>query len=314
MQGVERREAKPEERAVAIARRLWPGEVVAVELLSGGITNANYKVTLAGGARFVVRVFGERTELLLVDRDAEEAATRITASLGLGPALVADLRGEGALVLELIDGAPISREQMADEVVLRRIAVALRTLHEGPAFPAVMDPFAAAETYYRTAQSYGVAPDQSADYEWAHEVAGRIRHAVRFAVTAPCHCDLLPANFLDDGEIRIIDWEYAGMSDPRFDLANFSANQGFEVEADRRLVRHYWGGDDEEAVAALRLLRFVSAFREAMWSYVQQHISTVDFDYRTYAKEYFVKMRATTEEPGFARWFELLTRAGVSRR
>ena len=41
----------------------------------------------------------------------------------------------------------------------------------------------------------------------------------------PCHNDLLNANFIDDGaRIRIIDWEYAGMGDPFFDLGNFSIN------------------------------------------------------------------------------------------
>ena len=38
----------------------------------------------------------------------------------------------------------------------------------------------------------------------------------------PCHNDLLNANFIDDGtRIRIVDWEYAGMGDPFFDLGNF---------------------------------------------------------------------------------------------
>ena len=41
----------------------------------------------------------------------------------------------------------------------------------------------------------------------------------------PCHNDLLTANFLDDGErLRILDWEYAGMGDRFFDLANFASH------------------------------------------------------------------------------------------
>ncbi len=48
-----------------------------------------------------------------------------------------------------------------------------------------------------------------------------------------CHNDLLNANFLDDGTLRILDWEYAGMGDAFFDLANFSRNHDFHETQDR---------------------------------------------------------------------------------
>ena len=55
------------------------------------------------------------------------------------------------------------------------------------------------------------------------------------------HNDLLNANFLFDDRLRIVDWEYAGMSDPFFDLANVSVNNGFSVDAEIALLRHYVG-------------------------------------------------------------------------
>ena len=56
----------------------------------------------------------------------------------------------------------------------------------------------------------------------------------RRSIPLPCHNDLLNANFIDDGErIRIVDWEYAGMGDPFFDLGNFSVNH----ELHRRPMR-----------------------------------------------------------------------------
>ena len=58
----------------------------------------------------------------------------------------------------------------------------------------------------------------------------------------PCHNDLLNANFIDDGErLRIVDWEYAGMGDPFFDLGNFSINHELPPEADEALLRAYDG-------------------------------------------------------------------------
>jgi thiamine kinase-like enzyme len=119
----------------------------------------------------------------------------------------------------------------------------------------------------------------------------------------PCHNDLLNANFLDDGAIRIVDWEYAGMGDRFFDLGNFSANHGFTDDHDRVLLSAYFGAPARDAdLAAVRLMRFMSDFREAMWGVVQQAISELDFDFVTYADEHFERLRATAAEPRFEGW------------
>ena len=58
----------------------------------------------------------------------------------------------------------------------------------------------------------------------------------------PCHNDLLNANFLDDGErLCIVDWEYAGMGDRFFDLANFSINHELDADASAVLLEAYFG-------------------------------------------------------------------------
>ncbi len=50
------------------------------------------------------------------------------------------------------------------------------------------------------------------------------------------HNDLLPANFMDDGErLWLIDWDYAGLNTPLFDLANLASNNQFsQAEEDGR--------------------------------------------------------------------------------
>jgi len=115
----------------------------------------------------------------------------------------------------------------------------------------------------------------------------------------PCHNDLLNANFIDDGErLRIVDWEYAGMGDRFFDLANFSINHEFGEEDNRMLLEAYFGAVREE-LRALRLMRFMSDFREAMWGVVQQGISELDFDFVAYADEHFARLRRTAADPAF---------------
>ena len=84
------------------------------------------------------------------------------------------------------------------------------------------------------------------EYERAAAVGRRIEAAFLAdpIELRPCHNDLLNANFIDDGtRIRIIDWEYAGMGDPFFDLGNFSINHELTPDEDAMLLREYDGED-----------------------------------------------------------------------
>ena len=53
------------------------------------------------------------------------------------------------------------------------------------------------------------------------------------------------------------------------------------------------------ALARVRVLRVMSAFRETMWSVVQHGVSSIEFDFMQYAEDYFARMRAAVGEPEF---------------
>jgi thiamine kinase-like enzyme len=290
-----------------IAAQLWPGPAVALDELPGGITNTNYKASTPDGS-YVIRLFGQDAELLAINRAHEEQATLMAARLGIGPELIRSVPHEGYLVTRFLPGKLVTPEQMHTPAMLARVTETLRSLHRGPAIPGTIDPFAVVDFYQNNAAARG--SDAGAAYRWARPIADQIKQAVGFAMTAPCHGDLLTANFIDlDGRLYLVDWEYAGMSDPRFDLANFSVNHAFSAEEDRELVRLYYGTPDDRAVAAVRLLRFMSAFREAMWSVLQQAISNLDFDFREYAAKQFTRMRAAASGDEFRAAMDLLETA-----
>ena len=102
------------------------------------------------------------------------------------------------------------------------------------------------------------------------------------------------------GGIRIVDWEYAGMGDRFFDLANFSVNHEFDMEEDRRFLHAYFGEERERDLVSLRLMRYMSDFREAMWGVLQSGISDLDFDFTGYALKHFARMEGTASEPRFS--------------
>ena len=271
-----------------LAERIWPGQRVSIEPLGGGITNRNFKVE-AEGQEFVLRIGGRDTELLGIDRAAEHAASRVAAELGLGPEVVAFVEPEGYLVTRYVGGA-------VGKVDVGLVGAALRRLHDGPALPGRFDSFRVVEAYRDIADEHDVQVPSA--YTRSKDLADQIERRRSGTPLRPCHNDLLGANFIDGGDrLWLVDWEYAGMGDPFFDLGNFAVNNDLAEDGENALLVAY-GSDDGDALV---LMRFMSDFREAMWGVVQLAISELDFDFGAYAEEHFERLARTAAEPRFLR-------------
>ena len=268
------------------------GRDLTLTALTGGITNRNFRVDAAGTAdRWVIRLAGNDTHLLGISREVEHAATVAAAGVGVGPEVTAFIRPEGYLVTRFIVGSPVSDEAVRQPDTLRRVADSLRRIHDGPAIPGLFVPLRICEAYRALAMARGVSIPVA--YEAAAEIGRRIERAFLAdpVELRPCHNDLLNANFIDDGaRIRIIDWEYAGMGDPFFDLGNFSINHELTEDQDRILLEAYDGDVRAPRLARLTLMRVVSDFREAMWGVLQQGVSSLDVDFVDYASSRFERL------------------------
>jgi thiamine kinase-like enzyme len=268
--------------------------------LGGGITNRNFRVTL-GGSEYVVRRPGKDTDLLGIDRDAERLATEAAAALGIAPGVAASL--EDCLVTRFVACEPVGAGELAEQA--EEIAAELRSFHEsGTVLPAS---FWVPELLGRYAEIVrrrgGELPPA---YGKTVAAAARIESALGPTEARPCHNDLLPGNIIrerGEGRIMLVDWEYAGMGDPRFDLGNLSVNNDFDERADERLLTAYYGSAPSQAGhAALKLMRVMSDAREAAWGVVQEAVSELEFDFDGYGREHFERLVATIEEPQFEDW------------
>ncbi len=277
------------------------GRELTLTPISGGITNRNFRVGASDTTeRWVIRLAGNDTHLLGISREVEHAATVAAAGVGVGPEVTAFIRPEGYLVTRFIVGSAVSQEAARRPETLRRVADSLRRIHDGPAIPGLFIPLRICEAYRALAIARGV--EIPPEYEDAAAVGRRIERALLAdpIELRPCHNDLLNANFIDDGtRIRIIDWEYAGMGDPYFDLGNFSINHELSEAEDRILLEAYAGEVRESRLARLTLMRVVSDFREAMWGVLQQGVSTLDVDFVGYASRRFGQLLANAAEPRF---------------
>ena len=281
------------------------GRALTLTALSGGITNRNFAIDAAGAeGRYVVRLAGNDTHLLGISREVEHAATVAAAGLGVGPEVVAFLRPEGYLVTRFIEGTPIADLDVHAPAVLARVADAVRRFHDGPAIPGLFVPLRIAEAYRALAEARGVRIPP--DFAPAQATGRRIEVALLANPLdlRPCHNDFLPGNLIDDGtRIRVVDWEYAGMGDPFFDLGNFSVNNDLSADEDEAFLAAYDGEavPRRDRLARLVLHRVVSDFREAMWGVLQQGVSTLDVDFRAYADEHFERLLANAASARFER-------------
>jgi len=280
-------------------------------LLDGGITNQNYKVEF-GGKAYVVRVPGEHTELLGIDRDAEWAAACAAARAGVGPPVRAMLEDPPILVTVFVDGRHVTEDDLREPAMLAALAGSLQAMHSSAErLPATFSAFRVVEDYAHTARSHGVEPPDG--YDAALKRAKRVEKALGGSShdPVPCHNDLLASNLIRNGdELRIVDWEYAGMGDRWFDLGNLAVNNGLDEPSEEILLEAYFGKPpDAGQLAALRLMRFMSDFRESMWGTVQSAVSEVDFDFEGYARDHFDRLHETGGHPDFDDWLKEARRA-----
>jgi thiamine kinase-like enzyme len=277
--------AESEVRALPI----WKGEI-RIAPLPGGLTNQNYRVE-SQGRTFAVRT-GTDDPVLGIDRANELACARAAAEAGLAPAIV--FSAPGVMVAEFVAGTPLTPPLVAQRI--EAVAAVLRAVHAAGArvtghlrwFCA----FQVARTYVRTAVERALPlPGATAPASLLAEVAALQARRQPFVPTF-CHCDVMPGNLLDAGDrLWLIDWEYAGIGHPLFDVAGLASNCAFDEAQDRALLRAYCGRHDPAALGQFRVFKAMAALRESLWAVLHGAQSRIEFDYAGYREENWRKYR-----------------------
>jgi thiamine kinase-like enzyme len=284
--------------------KLWRGRPLTISVLSGGLTNENYLVE-SGGQKYVMRIPGQSTELLSIDRANEVHNTKAAATTGIGPRVLEHLPGVDVLVLEFIDGATMSARALQSKAMAARMATSFRRLHASPRFLQDFNMFRLIETYLGIVDEHHVTiPDGYRD--WLPTIA-RIERATSAGALAsvPCHNDLLCENFIDDGKaLRIVDYELSGNNDPCFDLGNTAQEAEFDQDLRAALCSAYFGQDDARQLARMNLFALMSDIGWTLWGAIQAKISTVEFDFRAYYTGRWERALQVLSSDSFARWLE----------
>ncbi|MBI3998838.1 MAG: phosphotransferase [Armatimonadetes bacterium] len=296
------------EQVIARVPSWEKASTVTMSLLPGGITNISYLVDVDGEA-FVVRIAARNGDLLGIDRRREHQCVTAASQTGVAPEVIYSLADEGILVTRFIRGRRPSPEEMARPEMMERVVRSMRRYHAGPMFEGSFSPFETIVEYQRVAHQFGAPLPQDID-----PIQARIREieaALRRGQTLvrPCHNDLWGPNLIDDGsQVRIVDWEYAGMGDVCFDLANFAIHSTASDDQDEVLLQAYFGEVSDAVLARLKLLKIVAEFREALWYLVALNVSSNTSGFTRHAETHFDRCRQALNDARLPVWLDQVAR------
>jgi thiamine kinase-like enzyme len=209
----------------------------------GGLTNRNYRITIGEGS-YVLRLAGAGTAAY-IDRRAEEHNARVAAAAGVNAEVLFFDAAAGTLLARYVDGATtMSEAAFKDLARVERAAGTFRRMHRHPQpFAGRFDVFAQIDEYLALLRANDARIPEG--YDALHREARAARRALADhpAPLAPCHNDPLAENFIDSpARMYLVDWEYAGMNDPMWDLGDLSVEAAFDPEQDEALLRAYFEG------------------------------------------------------------------------
>ena len=263
----------------------WHGKNISIQPLSGGLTNSNFRVEVDGTPYFV-RVPGESTELLAINRENEYYNTKAAAEAGVARKVLYYLPEYCVMVLEFLDGKTMSKDSLNAPGMPTRIAQSIKQLHGSPRFLTDFNMFRLTEYYLSICKERAIRIPNG--YLERMPAVTLIEHAmsVNPLRTVPCNNDLLAENYMDDGkQLWLIDYEYSGNNDPTFELGNTCQEMEFSDEQINEVCEAYFGEISSSKIARMKLNMIMSDVGWGLWAAIQAKISTIDFDFWGWAVE-----------------------------
>jgi len=278
-----------------------------VALITGGMTNRNYRVSTEFGD-YVVRISVRETGELGIDRANEHHNSVVAAEVGVGVPVLVRVQDPEALVVRFVEGVTLSPEAFQDPRRVSALASALRDLHGAPRFARDFDMVQVQNRYHRIVVDNGYPlPVDYARYADGAKRIGEVLTRTR-ARTAPCHNDLMPGNFIEsDGpgsHLWIVDYEYSGNNDPCYDLGDAINELELDPVRAEQLVSEYHGEDRPTELARARLWSLMSKYGWSLWGSIRIG-TTGDPEIREWAEALWSRAVAEFESPEFEGLLEL---------
>jgi thiamine kinase-like enzyme len=301
-------EAERDLEAAIAAAALFAGRSVRYRPVLGGISNQNWLVrTDDDGREYFVKIPGKGTEMF-IDRGAAFDASRKAGEVGVGPRVYDDLYDQGVEINDFIpDRRACTNTDFGDPAIRLAAIEAYRKFHGVSELGLTKTVFDMIEEHDRQIDELGGW--RPPDYPWMMRQYRLARAALEASGIdwAPCFNDPMAGNFMvgSDKSIMLIDYEYASMNDRCYDLGIWFGEMFYTAAVESELIEAYFGEVRTEIVARVTIHKALADVKWALWSFVQQKVSALDFDFFKYGAWKLMRMRAIMRDP---RWVEHLAR------
>lgn len=203
----------------------------------GGLTNRSYQVETSEG-HYVVRLPGKGTEDM-INRGDEHKSNLLACELGVDSHLYCFDDENGIKVMDYIeDSITLNAEILRQPEIIKLVASVFRRLHHSDVNTGVeFDVMKMAKQYENIIQDNDVS--LYSDYASVRNTIMQLsQNYLKNINKVPCHNDPLCENWVLQGtdKLYLIDWEYAGMNDPMWDLADVSIEADYSTDEDQLLL------------------------------------------------------------------------------
>lgn len=258
---------------------------------AGGLTNYNYIMNIHG-TEYVIRQPGGMTNAM-IDRSIEKVNSGIASELGLNSECLDFDEDTGVKISYYIkDSKNIAIAGPTDPALLKEVSRLMKMTH------ASKTPFPNEFSWISELTKYEkIVLDQNGEFFFDYtklkqQLIDYILENIKETKLAPCHNDTVPENFLvaPNGATYLIDWEYAGMNDPNWDVAAYILESKLPKEAIEILTTEFYGRPPvEEELLKIKCYMLEQDLLWTVWSLVR-HYSGEDFlDYCYLRYERFKK-------------------------
>jgi len=227
-----------------------------IKEFKGGFTNRVFHVR-SGERESVLRLAADHSDTFDVDRSCELAILEMAGEAGIAPAVLYADVDAGILVTEYLRGKPWQESDLESSENIEALAKLLQLVHALPLCCSRVDLTGSAEKYEAYLKKY-------------HGLHAFASTCVRIVSESPihesvacCHNDIVAANIIDSGALKLIDWEYARDNDPLFDLASAIGFHNLDEGRQQMLLSAYAGGTNSELKE--RLAKQVRVFDAIQW-------------------------------------------------
>lgn len=264
------------------------------------------RVRSGTGHEWFVKVYYPDIRAYLSLSDVADASNKAAAA-GSAPALVDSALDAGVLAFDFLgDDWQWGRlDVLKQPANMERQMDARRRIHSGKRFSRDKCIFSDIEKYAERARALKV--DLPADIDWMLDNVRDAGKAVGASGTdsVPCHRDGASSNVMvsDQGEIRLVDFDEAGNTDPLHDIGSMLTELCLYEEEFQEAVEMWNGKMDEQVFSRCRLYGIADDIFWGLWGLVLFADSPRnEVEFFKYGQWRLLRARMNIHDRDFERW------------